>query len=307
MDEVYMTSIQNHYHSVYLGNIKDSRPIGTQNLQELISLIRVPGQKTIDLIEQIRNETDPATKGALKTQLNAYTPCVICKNRRTYKDIFEFSGLVALDFDKLESVDIAMDLREYLFNEYPFVYASWLSSSGKGVRALVRIKKPSTVDEFKSHYHALERNYMDQYPGYDRAPQNAVLPLFQSYDSGILYRIKADEFNEVYIPPKIERYIPQVQHLVTDDDRNRAERIFIDRINLIDSAGHLILRASSFVLGGHVGAGYISQHEAENLAHVAIEQHWYLSQKQSVYKRTASQMIQKGAQMPLYFSKKSVV
>lgn len=301
-----MISIRNHFHSVYSGNIKNSVPIGTQNLQELIGCIRMPGQKTIDLIEQIRTETDPKIKGALKTKLNAYTPCVLCGGNRTYSSIVEFSGLMALDFDKLESVEYAMELREYLFNEYSFIYATWLSSSGKGVRALVRVKKPNTVDEFKAHYAALERNYMDQYPGYDSAPKNAVLPLFQSYDPGMLYRSKADEFDEVYTPPKVERFTPIVHRMTNDDDKNRAERRFFDKLETIDGAGHPVLRAASFVLGGHVGAGYITMQEAISLAVMAIDSHWYLSQKASAYKRTATEMIHKGATMPLYFGRNNI-
>jgi hypothetical protein len=297
---------RNHYHSVYSGNIRNSKPIATQNLLELIQAIRTPSQQTIDLIDQIRQETDPATKAILKTQLSAYTPCVICRENRTYSDIMQFSGLMALDFDKLESVDYAQEFKYHIFDEYPFVYATWLSSSGKGVRALVRVKQVDTPDQFKAHYAALERNYMDQYPGYDAAPKNAVLPLFQSHDPNLLYRKVADEFEEVYIPPKIERYIPQVKHIATPDDHNRAERRFIDKINSIDTAGHPVLRAACFVLGGHVGAGYIAYESAEQLAHSMIEQHWYLCQKTSVYKRTATEMIQKGAQMPLYFGRKSV-
>lgn len=149
--DMYTTSkgIHHHYHSVFRGNIKDSRPVGTQNLFELISQLKYPSSVDLDIISQIRNEKDEEKRSNLKTKLRSYTPCVLVKEYRRLTEIEEFSGLMSIDFDKIPDERIAHELKYYLFNEIPEVYASWISSSGKGVRALVHCERMQDVSQKK--------------------------------------------------------------------------------------------------------------------------------------------------------------
>jgi hypothetical protein len=291
-----------HYHSVYSGNIYDSRPIGTQNLKSLIDAIKHPDQKTIDLVKKIRSETNEALRNELKKQLNVYTPCVLSANRRTKSEIIEFSGLLALDFDKLESVEYAKEFKQYLFNQYNFLYAVWLSSSGKGVRAIARIPRSKSVEEFQQYFNGLAREAMMGYIGFDIAPKNAVLPLFQSYDPELLYRETAEAWTKKYIAPE-----PPPRELISieidDDDERYVCNIIRKSIDGVNDNGHPQLRGASFALGGYVGAGYIAENRALDLIERLIDGNNYLSKKSDVYKKTAQEMIKKGQSSPLYLKK----
>jgi hypothetical protein len=212
----------------------------------------------------------------------------------------EFSGLLSLDFDKLESVDYAKDFKHFLFDEYPFIYATWLSSSGKGVRAIVHIPKVESVDEFKLYYNALESQEMMQYDGYDTAPKNPVLPLFQSYDPGLLYRKTAEQWTQKTDPIKEPVYKPMVLPDISDKDIMQIMRAIKSAIDSINDYGHPRLRAASFTLGGYVGANYILYNQAVDYMFDLIDSNAYLSKKANTYKRTAKEMIQKGINQPLY-------
>jgi hypothetical protein len=294
-----MASIHNHYHSVYPGNIKIAKPIGTQNLAGLINAIKTPEQKVIDTVELLRTETDPDKRQRLKTTLTGYTPCVLSGFGRKIVDILEFSGLIALDFDKLESVEYATEFRDYLFKEYPFIYATWLSSSGKGVRAIVRIPRVQTKMEFRSYFNGLADKIMNGYIGHDMAPKNPVLPLFQSYDPELKYRETAESWTIKHVQPTPKPIEAYPLYRGTSEQERHVINIVNKAIDKIDDNGHPQLRAIAFALGGYVGAGYIDYYKAIDHINRLIESNSYLSTKSEVYKKTAQEMINKGQRQPL--------
>lgn len=290
--------LEKHKFSYYNGNIKDSTVIGITNLAEMFNAIVNTDDKTLAVLREIRSTTDATHKARLKTRLKGYSPCVVCSGSRRYENITTFSGLLALDFDKLESVQYAMEFRDYLFNEYPFVYGTWLSSSGKGVRGIVRIPACTTIDEFKSRFSAIEQD-LGVYQGFDTAPKNAVLPLFQSHDPDMKMRDDAVTYTKTYIPPlpPPKQRIPIV---VDSKVTKKVIDIVTSAIDKIDDNGHPQLRGASYALGGYVGAGYIDEYEAVSLIENLIESNRYLSIKPEVYKTTARTMIKKGQHQPLY-------
>jgi hypothetical protein len=56
-------------------------------------------------------------------------------------------------------------------------------------------------------------------------------------------------------------------------------------------------------MGGYVGAGYIDQQHAIDAMQQMIDGNGYLSQKASIYKQTAKEMINKGTTQPTYLNK----
>ena len=143
---------------------------------------------------------------------------------------------------------------------------------------------------------------MQDYEGFDPAPKNAILPLFYSHDPAILYREEPTTFTDTYTPPEpaTPEYIPPITENPT---RNRSWAISNTEkaINKIIDNGHPQLRAVAYAMGGYVSAGYITEHEAIDTLNRLIESNSYLSQKPSVYKRTAKEMIRKGQSEPLTF------
>ena len=281
----------------YDADIKSSIPLGNVTLDYFINAIRNPKIDIKHIFESIRiaeEVGDMATKQQLKSKLYSFTPCVYVQGARKYENIKHWTGLLVLDFDHLE-VDYAVEFKSYLFDEYKFIIAAWLSASRHGVRALVKIPKAQSVDEFKQYFAAIER-HLNCYNGFDKAPKNCILPLFFSYDAEILYRDNAQTWDEKYIEP----IPPPVKQYIINDKTSAVERIIAKKINIIVDSGHPQLRAAAYLLGGYVGGGYIDHSDAVSIIHNLIESNAYLSQKASIYKKTAIQMINKGVNQPTF-------
>ena len=281
----------------YEADIKRSTPLGSVTLEYLINAIRTPKKDIRNVFEEIRiaeENKDMAKKQALKSKLYSFTPCVYVNGPRKYSNIQHWTGLLVLDFDHLET-DVAVEFKEYLFNEYKCIITAWLSASRHGVRALVKIPVCTSVDEFKHYFAGIER-HLNCYNGFDTAPKNCILPMFISYDADIMHRTDAQTWSTKHIeivPPPVKQYI-------VDDKTSVIEKIIAKRINTITDTGHIILRATSYLLGGFVGANYIDYNDAISLINNLIDSQSYLSKKPDVYKQTAKQMVDKGLNFPTY-------
>lgn len=282
----------------YPADIKKAEPLGKISLQYFIDAIRYPKPHIIQIFEQIKiaeQNKDQKRKSELKTKLVSFTPCVLIDKIRNYKNIISWTGIMVLDFDHLESPEYAEEFKQYLFNEYKFIIASWLSASKHGVRAFVNIPICNSVDDFKSYFLGIQKK-LGNYKGFDIAPQNCVLPLFYSIDEKILHRFDAHQFKTKHNPiikPIVKQYIIQ-------DKTNIIEKIILNKINIIIDNGHPQLRAAAYLLGGYVGARYIDYDYAINMIHNMIDSNSYLSQKASIYKKTAITMVTKGINQPVY-------
>jgi len=283
----------------YKANIKDSTPIGFVTLDQFFQAIKDPKPEIKEVFNQIKLAElsgDMELKAKLKTSLYSFTPAVIVSDKRCYSSITQFTGLMPLDFDHLTQSE-AQELKEHLFNDYPFIIGSWLSASKCGVRALVNIPQCESVDEYKQYFDGIQHlSDLGKYKNFDIAPKNAVLPLFLSYDPDIYYGdclIKWEQKYKPVIPPKKVQY-------KYDSNPSRVYRVIESAIDKITNNGHPQLRAASFALGGYIGAGYIAFDDALDIIFNLIESNQYLSQKPKVYKKTAETMIKKGIQNPLY-------
>jgi hypothetical protein len=278
----------------YIG-LKNCKPNGVISLEQFIQLIKDPKPQTKELLHKIATAPNKEVKNQHKEQLPKFTPCALVDKWRKYENIKLFTGLLILDFDNLEQQE-AFTLKNSLFNNLGFVIASWLSPSKKGVKALINIPISKDVNEFKSYFKAI-KNELGSVKGFDDTAQNPILDCFLSYDPNILYRTDATTWTEQYFEPvKVRKEAP----LQVTNKTDVIAKIIIKNLNAITNAGHPILRAVSYSLGGYVGAGYISESDALNLIEGCIENHWYLSKNRTTYKKTASTMIEKGIFEPLY-------
>lgn len=284
-----------------VGNIKQAKVAGFVSLPYWCNAVRQPKQKTVELMQQIRAAADAgkeSQKAKLKQRLPSVTPAVYIKRGqpRRYANIRAFTGIMMLDFDK---IDDAPELRDYLFEAYPWIIAAWLSSSGRGCRAAVRIPICKTTDEFKCRYKAIARE-MKQYQGFDMAPQNSVLPLYYSIDPDIKFDLAREmEFDDIILnaPPPPVTTRPWVKS--GEGGGGHVKNIIRKAIDKITDNGHPQLRAAAFVMGGYVGSGYLDTYEAISWMNELIDGNAYLSQKAQTYKTTAKTMIEKGISKPL--------
>jgi hypothetical protein len=281
----------------YDADIKKSIPLGSVNLEYVLNAIKNPKKDIKHIFEQIRlaeEMGDMATKAALKTKLYSFTPCVFVKGNRKYSNIQNWTGLLILDFDHLET-DYCIKFKNALFNEYDFIIATWLSASKHGIRAIVKIPVCNSTNEFKQYFAAIA-NKLSIYRGFDMAPKNCILPMFISYDPDILIRDNASTWTKKFIAAEK----PVIKQYIITDKSSAIEKVMHKAIEKITGNGHPQLRAAAFSLGGYIGAGQIDYDTAEQLIISLINSNAYLSQKASVYHQTAKTMLKKGMLTPLY-------
>ena len=285
----------------YPSDIKASKPLGNITLERFIQVIKNPKDETKHIFEQIKlaqENNDMALKQQLKSKLYNFTPCVYVKDSRKYDNIINFTGLLALDFDKVET-DYAIEFKHYIFDKYDFIIAAWLSPSKHGVRALVSIPLCQNVGEFKEYYNAIENQFKD-YKGFDKATKNCILPMFLAYDKNILYRNDYTAWTKKLIP----NIAPIIKQYIINDKSSLIEAISKSAIDKINDNGHPQLRAIAFAIGGYSSAGYIDSQHGLSIIEKLIDSNVYLMQKASIYKKTAKEMITKGMSKPLYIQDK---
>lgn len=289
----------------YKANIKESTPLGIISLDRFIKAIKDPLEnikEVFDKIHQAELDEDWTLKSDLKTQLYSFTPAVYVIGRRQYSDIHNFTGLMPLDFDHLENREYAEQFRDYLFNEYPFIVSSWLSASGLGVRALVRIPLVENVVEYKQFFEGLKQWGFGDYVGFDIAPKNAVLPLFLSYDKDIKFRSFNDaaEWNIIFIEPEPEKVAVRDGYVAEQGIERRIGAIIDSAINKIVTDGHPQIRSIAVIAGGYVGSGVVSYEWARDYLYNAVDSNAYLRAKSRVYKKTVLDMLEYGRKFPKY-------
>lgn len=292
----------------YIGGIKRSVASGDIDLIRFVDRISKPKDSTLKLLEDIAEASrvgDKVLKNNLKENLPFFTPAVRIKSgcNRRYSNIESFTGLAQLDFDGFENVDISIDCRDWLFNNNSEVVCAYLSPSGRGVKALVRITKVSCVDGFQGIYRALKKKYEVDYniKQFDSAPLNAVLPLFYSYDPNVLYRDNATVFSDVV---EKEVYVANEFVMIGEYEDRRVQglvKAFFNRIGNIVDNGHYQFRNASLMLGS-LSPHYVSRNDALEYISNAIRGNQYLSTAHpfETYYKTGVWALNKGGENPFY-------
>jgi hypothetical protein len=290
----------------YPATINGSTPLGYVTIDQFFKANSDPKPETVLIFDQIAEcskNGDLKTKAELKEKLFSFTPCINVSFKRRYADIISFTGLMVLDFDK---IDNAPEFKEFLFNEYNFIYACWMSPSRKGVKALVQIPEitlttwQESTDVFKSYYFGIAEE-MEQYNGFDTTGQNCVLPLFQSLDKNIL--INPFPFKWVDKGFKRSNFItstPTVIDHVSEGKESVIVKIINTSINKIIDNGHPQLRSACLAIGGYISSGYIDFQTALNQVFYCIETNSYLQKGIPGYKKTAKEFLNLGMSKPLY-------
>jgi len=151
------------------------------------------------------------------------------------------SGLIVLDFDHVGS-----DYKEELKKD-PYIYAAWVSPSGDGVKALVKIKEHQSHVE---HFYALKRRF----PKMDDSGKDVSRACFESYDPELYLNEGAEVFTEKSKPidtKAIEKRILKIIEDSREGDRNNT-----------------LLRAARLA-GGYIASGVLDESFTEKIKHKA--------------------------------------
>lgn len=182
------------------------------NIKAALHWIKTGSSKA--LIQDIRQARDQPTKDHFKRNLPAVTFGGLFKDR---SNLIEASGLACLDFDK---VDNLMKLKEQL-EASQYIYSFWVSPSGNGIKALVKIPKAECKEEYKQYYKAILSHFEDLHP--DIATKDINRLCFESFDPDLYVNDAAQIFEE-----KVKEIINRSSNIT--NETNLPEGKVIDRI-----------------------------------------------------------------------------
>lgn len=291
----------------YNSGIKSTVPQGSISLRQFIEATIKPKESLMDAFNQISTAAkanNKKLKDELKQQLLFFvTPSVFVSGFRRYENIEYFTNFCVLEYDGVEYPDV---LRDYVFEKMPSCIFGWLSPSSKGCKFIFRIKKPSSIEEYRELYYGIAYS-LDKFVSFDPCNRNAVIPLFVSYDPNAKYREDAIEstvrgYREgSYDANKVIDFeIPEDVDPKTEQEVIQKIEWLIDRI--VDNA-HPQLLGVSFLCGGWAAANYIGQELAYETLLEAIRNNEYMSKNTKNYCLTAKQMFAKGLLHPAEYKK----
>lgn len=168
-----------------------------------IALERIKIGKSKEQVEKIRATIDKDKAGELKKNLPSVCFSGKFKADRQDKDLIEHSGYLVLDFDNVFDCNT---IKNELF-EHESVKATWISPSGNGVKALVKI---ADLKKHRQHFDALKVDF----PQIDKSGVNESRVCYESYDPDILIKETVKPYTKLI---KIEKVVEKTS--INDDER----------------------------------------------------------------------------------------
>ena len=152
-------------------------------------------KKQIDEIRYHISNGDTKEADVLKKRLPAFTISATYKGKREKGNIELYSGLLHLDYDKVDNVQ---ELKAKIVG-IPYTYAAFISPSGKGLKAIV--KSDSSLSTHTFAFNAL-RDYYDATLGVtsDKSVKDILRLCFASSDSALFINDDAKVFKSQSYP-----------------------------------------------------------------------------------------------------------
>lgn len=163
------------------------------NRDIFVALNRIKDGKSKDIVEQIRKlPKDKANE--LKVNLAG-----VCFNgsfrHRSVSGLIEHSGLMIIDLDNFDTEQLAIDCKGNL-SKHKHVFSTWISPSGKGVKALIKIPRESNRHKLYFTSFGKELNH----PNWDDSGSDVSRFCFESYDPDIYINIDSDTWTDLDEP-----------------------------------------------------------------------------------------------------------
>lgn len=208
---------------------------------------------------------------------------------RSDKALARHSGYIVLDFDHVNVPQVKSTLAS---DQY--VFAVWVSPSGDGLKALVRVSNP---ERHRDHFRALCKYFDSQYGvEVDVSGINESRACYESYDEHLVQK-DSEVFTRMVgeEQPEQTASMGQVQ---TDYNKLGLACHMIRKSQ--DGNKHNTLVTASYVIGGYIAAGRIEQEEAMRVMEREIEQKGVTGADLDHAKRTIRDGIEQGKQAPIH-------
>jgi len=181
-------------------------------------------------------------------------------NHRSKEGLIKASQLMVLDFDDVKGI---VEKKKGI-SKCKFVLSVFVSPSGKGLKALIKIPLVKNDKEYKEYYSGART----MFDGLDDSGKDISRACFFAYDPYIYINYDCETFTK-----KIEETssIPKMTKETKYNDYSLASRVLNIIRNAVHGERHVKILNASRLMGGYVAAGKISQHEAIRL----LEQECY--------------------------------
>jgi hypothetical protein len=156
------------------------------------ALDRISNGKSKDIVSDIRKTLDKEKANKLKANLPSVCFSGKFGNDRKDEQLIEHSGFIILDFDNVE--DLREKQTEIISHE--FIYGCWVSPSGNGLKALIKIADGS---KHREHFAALQ----EVFPEIDRSGANPSRVCYESFDTEIYINKEAKTFGKIKKTEKV--------------------------------------------------------------------------------------------------------
>jgi len=170
-----------------------------------LALDRIKNGRSKSMVEDIRNTLDKEKADNLKKNLPSVCFSGKFSANRQDSDLMKHSGFIVLDFDDV--FELRDKQNEIISNQC--VYACWVSPSGKGLKALIKI---ANGDKHREHFQALQ----EVFPEIDKSGINQSRVCFESYDPEIYINTKSEVFKK----------IKKVEKVVTFEKTDNEQKIY---------------------------------------------------------------------------------
>lgn len=171
------------------------------------ALDRIRSGASKSLVMDIRNALDKEKGNKLK--LNLPSVCFSGKFGPDRKDeqLIQHSGFIVLDFDDISEL---RDKQTEIIS-HDFVYACWVSPSGNGLKALVKV---ADGKKHREHFQSLQ----EVFPEVDRSGINVSRVCYESYDPEIYINENVKTFTKA---KKIEKIVVTESENLDDSENFR--------------------------------------------------------------------------------------
>ena len=186
-----------------------------------VVLKRIEDGSSKELVKEIRKTKDKEERNNLKKRLPAI--CFSGKfNKRNDSSLIEHSGLICLDFDGYKLNKEMLQEKERLCKN-KFIYSVFISPSGKGLKALVKI--PPNVDNHKSYFNSLQKHINS--PHFDTTSKNVSRVCYESYDPLIYISKNSKVWDKVEEKEYVEKIKLQDKPTIPLTDENKIVDILV--------------------------------------------------------------------------------
>lgn len=264
-----------------IANIKETKDLHYQTVGYALTRIQSGKSKsTVDLVRA----GDKNAKRDLPVVFFSGT-----FRTRTDDGLFDHSGLIVLDFDKLLELN---DIRSQVATD-PYTYAMWVSPSGNGIKVLVEVKFP---ERHRDHFRALTTYFQKQY-GLEVDPSgiNESRACFESYDPELVHNEDSQVFAAI-LTEKAEGQVVKVSAVAQTDYRKLAIAARMIQMSS-DGDKHSTLRNAAVLCGGYISVNRLEEDEVVRVLLREIQKRDIDSIETAMH--TIRDGIEYGKQMPI--------